>query len=73
MYPISSAKERLGSKIIKRHDSPKTPYQRIIESQYVSEPVKTSLSKKLEKLNPFLLRKAMEKKLKTIFSHIKPG
>ncbi|MDQ5984534.1 MAG: ISNCY family transposase ISKol11 [Syntrophus sp. SKADARSKE-3] len=67
------AKERSGSKIIKRHDSPKTPYQRIIESQNIPEPIKTSLSKQLEKLNPFLLRKAMEKKLKTIFSHIKPG
>jgi hypothetical protein len=67
------AKKRSGSKIIKRHDSPKTPYQRIIESPHVSESVKTSLSKQLEKLNPFLLRKAMEKKLKTIFSHIKSG
>jgi hypothetical protein len=67
------AKERSKSKIIKRHDSPKTPYQRIIASTHVSDSVKTSLSKQLENLNPFLLRKAVEKKLKTIFSYIKPG
>ena len=66
------AKERSKAKIIKRHDSPKTPYQRIIASPHVSNSVKSSLSKQLENLNPFLLKKAMEKKLKTIFSYIKP-
>jgi len=67
------AKERSKSKIIKSHDFPKTPYQRIIASTHVSDSVKTSLSKQLENLNPFLLRKGMEKKLKTIFSYIKLG
>jgi hypothetical protein len=67
------AKERTHSKIIKRHDSPKTPYQRIIESPHVSEYVKASISKQLDNLNPFLLRKTMEKKLKTIFSYINTG
>ena len=62
------SKERIGSKTIKRHDSPKTPYQRIMDSPYIQESVKLSLSKQLEKLNPFLLRKAMDKKLKNIFS-----
>ena len=62
------AKERVGSKTIKRHDPPKTPYQRIMESPHVQESVKLSLSKQLEKLNPFLLRKIMDKKMKKIFS-----
>lgn len=62
------AKERSGSKTTKRHDSPKTPCQRIIESPYIQEAVKRSLIKQLEKLNPFLLRKIMDKKLKRIFS-----
>jgi len=62
------AKERVGSKTIKRHDSPKTPYQRIMESPHIPEAVKRSLSKKLETLNPFLLRKTMDKKMKKIFS-----
>lgn len=62
------AKERIGSKTIKRHDSPKTPYQRIMYSPHIQESVKLSLSKQLENLNPFLLRKTMDKKLKIIFS-----
>ena len=61
-------KERIGSKTITRHDSPKTPYQRIMESPYINDSVKRSLTKQLEFLNPFLLRKAMDKKLKKIFS-----
>jgi len=67
------AKERIGSKTIKHHDPPKTPYQRIIESPHIHESVKESLSKQLETLNPFLLRKTMDKKMKQIFSiNIKP-
>jgi hypothetical protein len=62
------SKKRIASKTIKHHDSPKTPYQRIMESIYISDSVKYSLSKQLEKLNPFLLRESMDKKLKKIFS-----
>jgi len=62
------AKERIGSQTIRRHDTPKTPYQRILESPHVSQAVKGALSQQLEKLNPFLLRKRMETKLKEIFS-----
>jgi hypothetical protein len=64
------AKERIGSKTIKHHDLPKTPYQRIMDSPHIQESVKLSLSKQLENLNPFMLRKTMDKKLKMIFSII---
>jgi hypothetical protein len=60
------SKERIGSKTIKHHDSPKTPYQRIMESPYIDAPVKKKLSKELEGLNPFVLRKGVEIKLKKI-------
>ena len=62
------AKERIGSKTVKRHDPPKTPYQRIMDSPHIQEDVKRSLSKSLENINPFLLRKIMDKKMKKIFS-----
>jgi hypothetical protein len=62
------AKQRVGSKTIKHHDQPKTPYQRIIESPHVPSSVKHNLSVQLETLNPFVLRKAMEEKLKQIFN-----
>jgi hypothetical protein len=62
------AKKRIGSQTIKQHDLPKTPYQRILESPHIHESVKASLSKQLENLNPFLLRKIMDRKLKNVFS-----
>ena len=61
-------KERVGSTTLKRHDCPKTPYQRIMESPHISEPVKKGLARQLKTLNPFVLRRAMEVKLKEIFN-----
>lgn len=60
-------KQRIASKTIKRYDSPKTPYQRIMESPEVTAEVKKTLTDLFGPLNPFLLRKAMEKRLKEIF------
>jgi hypothetical protein len=60
-------KQRFASKTIRRYDTPKTPYQRIMESPDITDEVKKRLSDLFATLNPFLLRKAMEKKLKTIF------
>ena len=60
-------KERIGSKTLKHYDSPKTPYQRIIDSPLISPQTKLSLTKQLASLNPFVLRKAMEEKIKKIF------
>jgi len=67
------AKERIGSKTIKRHDIPRTPYQRIMLSNHISESIKRSLTKELETLNPFMLRETMEAKLKKIFFIINIG
>jgi hypothetical protein len=62
------AKERIGSKTLRRHDSPKTPYQRIIESPHIGETVKKALTNQLGTLNPFVLRGAMESRLTEIFT-----
>jgi len=61
------SKQRIGSKVIKKHDSPKTPYQRILESAHISEHTKTSLQEIFENTNPFILRKGMEKRMRRIF------
>jgi len=60
-------KQRIASKTIKRYDKPKTPYQRIMESLDITEEIKKKLTELFHTLNPFLLRKAMEKRLKEIF------
>ena len=61
-------KKRVGSKIIKRYDKPKTPFQRILEAdtKYVSNAKKRELQKLFDSLNPFDLRNAMEKKIDKI-------
>jgi hypothetical protein len=63
------SKERIGSKTIKTHGSPKTPYQRILESPLISSSVKQTLIGQLETLNPFVLRETIERQLTTILSH----
>jgi hypothetical protein len=66
-------KHRVGSKTIKRYDSPKTPYQRVLESPYIAQETKNAMTKYLEPLNPFLLKKAIEEKLKRISSLYSSG
>ncbi|MBM2839293.1 MAG: Integrase, partial [Deltaproteobacteria bacterium] len=61
------AKERIASKTLKRYDEPKTPYQRVMESLHVSEKTKAALTKQLQTLNPFELRRAIELRLERIF------
>jgi hypothetical protein len=54
-------KTRIGSKVTKKYDKPKTPYQRIIESNAVSEEVKEKLRRTYEELNPFALKRLIDK------------
>jgi len=61
-------KKRVASKTIKRYDVPKTPYQRVLESPDVSNVQKQAIKEQFAGLNPFRLRKAMEKKLQEIFN-----
>ena len=61
-------KERIRSKVIKKHDKPKTPYQRVLEADLMDVPhsVKQKLTKQLEYLNPFTLKKIIDKKIEKI-------
>jgi len=60
-------KKRIDSKIIKRYDKPKTPYQRLLESPYIKQETKLTLKEQFASLNPFELRSMIENKLKKIF------
>lgn len=46
---------------------PKTPYQRILEHKDVSEEIKERLWQEHAKLNPLILKKEMEKRLKKVY------
>ena len=59
-------KTRVGSKIIKRHDDPKTPYQRILNSKLIPARTKRSLKELYKPLNPFKLRKIINEKITKI-------
>lgn len=57
------SKDRIGAKVKKKYDTPKTPYQRIIECPTVSEEVKENLRKTKATLNPFELQAKLQAKL----------
>jgi hypothetical protein len=65
------AKQRVGSKIKKKYDHPKTPFQRILESPYIDQETKTLLQKQFEKLNPFELQRKLAVKIKQILKNVK--
>ena len=70
-------KERVGSKIKKKHETPKTPYERLMESNALSESQKNALQARYQSLDPFDLKEQIEEKLKLLFETIrldeKPG
>ena len=52
-------KERIGGKVKKVYDKPKTPYQRLLESDLVKENIKVLLKNKYIKLNPARLKRKL--------------
>lgn len=73
-YPSTKLieKKRVGSKVIKRYDHPKTPYQRIMENEFVQEHQKQNLQNRYKKLNPIQLTADLEKELKELFRLWRP-
>jgi len=53
-------KERVGARLIKRYDHPKTPYQRVLDAPDVSDQVKQRLIAQYEQLNPAALLRQIE-------------
>jgi hypothetical protein len=65
------AKCRIKSRIVKRHDAPQTPYQRLLAAPQLPETKKQELRKHFEQLNPFVLKKEIDRKLKMIFDQLR--
>jgi hypothetical protein len=59
-------KYRQGSKIIKKYSKPMTPYQRILQSEYIDPKTKARLQKYYKILNPFELQQRVMSKIKNI-------
>jgi hypothetical protein len=61
------SKTRIGGRIVKVHDEPKTPFERLLDSHQLSQEQKEILLARTQHLNPFALRTELEKKLKWYF------
>ena len=64
-------KHRINSKYYKKYDPPQTPYQRVLASEQITDEAKEQLKTVHQSLNPFILKKIIEKKLRVIFSYVK--
>lgn len=54
-------KVRIGSKIVKKYDKPKTPYQRLLECEFLTMGQKEELRRKYKTLNPVKLREIIKR------------
>lgn len=63
-------KVKINSRYRKKYDVPRTPYQRLLESEYITDAVKESLKAQHAVLNPFALKRVIEQKLKDILQLI---
>jgi hypothetical protein len=64
-------KERIGSRIKKKYEEPKTPYERVMASSTVPEATKKALRARYEALDPIELKLAIEEKLKLLMRIIR--
>lgn len=62
------SKERLGSRVLKRYDAPRTPYQRVLDSPEVTEANKDALRRQYQQLNPAALQREVRKLQKQLFA-----
>lgn len=54
-------KERRGAKVSKKYDAAKTPFQRVLLSEHISQTKKDSLTREYERLDPVNLLAQMER------------
>lgn len=64
-------KERVGSKIKRKYDTPQTPFKRLMESGYLTEEMKVKIQKIKDETNPFHLSKQIEEKLEFFYKILK--
>lgn len=62
------SKERVGGKIHRRYDKPRTPYQRLLESGQLSAPAQAALERTYENLRVGTLRRRIEDLRDQLFS-----
>lgn len=61
------SKERAGAKVRKKYDEARTPYQRLLGSNTLSEEKREELAKLYATLNPVKLRVSIENNLEALW------
>jgi hypothetical protein len=64
-------KERVGGRLYRKYDKPRTPYQRVLESSEVSDNKKRTLTATYLSLNPAELKRLVDKKLDILYQFYK--
>lgn len=67
--PVMKLKEKIRDKgkVHRRYDTPKTPYQRLMESKKIPEETKKELEELYQRLNPAELKRRIDKKIHRLF------
>ncbi|MBI4333265.1 MAG: transposase [Chloroflexi bacterium] len=60
-------KEKIGGRLKRKYDQPKTPYQRLIESGQLSDEEKEQLRQLHDRLNPVQLKRSIDAKLEQLY------
>lgn len=61
-------KTRYGSKVIKKYDEPKTPYQRVLESKDIDENTKRLMDNQFSQCDPVKIRKNIVRIQKALYN-----
>jgi len=62
-----ASKLRVGSSIRRKYEAPETPYQRLVESNEVSQEAKEELKGIYPSLNPAQLKRSIDAKLAELY------
>ncbi len=63
-------KERIGSRIKRLYDQAQTPYQRVLKHKGICEEAKKQLESEYNTLNPFELKRQIDKKIRCILKTV---
>jgi hypothetical protein len=66
------AKERVGARVRRRYDAPRTPLQRVLAGAELDRRVATALCRQRDRLDPFALARSIEQTLERIFALANP-
>jgi len=62
------AKERIGSRVVKRYDEPRTAYQRLLQAGALNERTREKVEVTLQRLNPAQLQRRINALLRQVWS-----